>query len=80
MTVTRTDQDRPSVSTPESDDLDACDGFVVLQADPLTGDLDCYGPYSGPRASAEADRRRDELLAEDLQGVAVFVVRHHDRR
>jgi hypothetical protein len=57
--------------------LGECDGFLVLVADPVTGDVDAYGPFSGQAAALDADRRRDELDIEGLHEVAVRLVRFH---
>ncbi len=58
-------------------DIDACDGYVVVVADPATGAVDSHGPFDGIGAATEADRRRHELDAEHLTDVAVHVVRWH---
>lgn len=58
-------------------DIDACDGYVVLVADPATSAVDTHGPFDGMAAAIEADRRRHELDAEDLHDVVVRVVRWH---
>nr|WP_218891229.1 hypothetical protein [Actinomycetospora corticicola] len=57
--------------------MDACDAYVVIVADPSTGALDSYGPFDGPAAMLDADRRRRDLDAGDLGDVNVAVVRHH---
>lgn len=54
--------------------LGECDGYLVLVADPVTGDVDAYGPFSGQAAALDADRRRDELDIEGLLEVAVRLV------
>ncbi|WP_018334097.1 hypothetical protein [Actinomycetospora chiangmaiensis] len=59
------------------DRLDACDAYVVLVADPATGALDSYGPFDGPHALIDAERRRRDLDEGDLGDVNVAVVRHH---
>ncbi|MDL5155849.1 hypothetical protein [Actinomycetospora termitidis] len=59
------------------DRLDSCDAYVVLVADPATGALDSYGPFDGPTALFDAERRRQELDQGDLDDVGVTVVRHH---
>jgi hypothetical protein len=64
----------------EPDDLDQCDGLMVLVLDPVTGAADTYGPYPAGRARAEAHGRRQELDAEDLTEVTVALVRHHRPR
>lgn len=72
------DDARPDpTDTVPDDDTDSCDGYVVLVADPQTTAADTYGPYPGTVAVAEADRRRRELDAEELDDVTVLVVRHH---
>ncbi|HWN26683.1 MAG TPA: hypothetical protein VNP37_06930 [Actinomycetospora sp.] len=62
------------------DELEHCDGLMVLVLDPVTGAADTYGPYPASRARAEADGRRQELDAEDLTDVTVALVRHHRPR
>jgi hypothetical protein len=62
------------------DELEQCDGVMVLVLDPVTGAADTYGPYPAGRARAEADGRRQELDAEDLTDVTVALVRHHRPR
>ncbi|PVZ14931.1 hypothetical protein [Actinomycetospora cinnamomea] len=64
----------------EPDELEHCDGLMVLVLDPVTGAADTYGPYPAGRARAEADGRRQELDAEDLTDVTVALVRHHRPR
>ena len=72
------DDVRPDPSdTVPGDDTDSCDGYVVLVVDPQTTAADTYGPYPGTVAVSEADRRRRELDAEELDDVTVIVVRHH---
>ncbi len=66
----------PSV---ELEDGDGYDGYVVLVVDPVTGDVDAYGPFTGPGATHDADRRRAELEAENLHEVTVQVVRLYHR-
>lgn len=58
-------------------ELDVCDGYVVLVVDPVTGDSDAHGPFSGPVAAHDADARRREFDAENLWDVLVSVVRLH---
>jgi hypothetical protein len=58
-------------------DIDACDGYVVMVADPATSAVDTHGPFDGMAAAIEADRRRHELDAEELHDVVVRVVRWH---
>ncbi|HEY2193928.1 MAG TPA: hypothetical protein VGH76_16750 [Actinomycetospora sp.] len=58
-------------------DIDACDGYVVMVADPDTCAVDTHGPFTGLEAAIEADRRRHELDAEELHDVVVRVVRWH---
>ena len=62
---------------PSAEALEACDGWLVLVADPATGDLDTYGPYLHPGAARDAERRRRELDDEDLTDVVVTLVRWH---
>jgi hypothetical protein len=69
-----------AVPTRGHDELEQCDGLMVLVLDPVTGAADTYGPYPASRARAEADGRRQELDAEDLTDVTVALVRHHRPR
>lgn len=62
------------------DDLEQCDGLMVLVLDPVTGAADTYGPYDAERARVEASGRRVELDREDLTDVCVTLVRHHRPR
>lgn len=62
---------------PTAETLETCDGWLVLVADPATGDLDTYGPYPHPEAARDAERRRRELDDEDLGDVVVTLVRWH---
>lgn len=64
----------------EPDDLEHCDGLMVLVLDPVTGAADTYGPYPAGRARAEAHGRREELDREHLTEVTVALVRHHHAR
>ena len=48
--------------------------FVVVVADPVTGEVDVFGPYDRAAGDAEVERRRRELDAEDLQDVIVVLV------
>ena len=61
------------------DDIDHCDGLMVLVLDPVTGDADTYGPFEAGRAHVEANVRREELDREELTEVTVTLVRHHAR-
>jgi hypothetical protein len=58
-------------------DIDACDGYLVVVSDPDTGAVDAHGPFDGIGAAMEADRRRHELDAEELDDVVIRVVRWH---
>ena len=60
------------------DQLDSCDGYVVLVSDPATGAIDSYGPFDGTSALIDAAQRRHGLDDGDLTDVAVTVVRHHN--
>jgi hypothetical protein len=62
------------------DDLEQCDGLMVLVLDPVTGAADTYGPYDAERAQVEASGRRIELDRENLTDVCVTLVRHHRTR
>lgn len=70
----------PLSELPEPDELEGCDGLMVLVLDPVTGAADTYGPYPAGRARAEAHGRRQELDREDLTEVTVALVRHHRPR
>lgn len=50
------------------------EGFVVVVADPLTNEIDCYGPYADRgQADHEAAWRSAELTLADLPEVIVTV-------
>lgn len=53
---------------------DDVDEFVVVMADPVTGEVDAFGPYAPCVARAEVARRRTELVAEGLGEVLVLAV------
>lgn len=57
--------------------LDECDGYVVLVADPQTGEMDSHGPYDGPSALAAAENARTSCDAEGLTDVVVRISRLH---
>ena len=50
------------------------DVFVVIVADPVTGEVDAFGPFDESVAQSEVARRRSELDAEDLGDVLVTPV------
>ncbi|PVZ11177.1 hypothetical protein [Actinomycetospora cinnamomea] len=53
----------------------ACpDAWVVLVADPVTGETDAFGPFDREAARADAARRRAEHAAEGLDEVLVVTV------
>ncbi|WP_018332102.1 hypothetical protein [Actinomycetospora chiangmaiensis] len=56
---------------------DGTSSFIVLVLDPVTGELDSYGPYDYPGALVEACRRREEFDRGDLVDVLVAVVPLH---
>ena len=58
-------------------ELDDCDGYVVLVADPETGDSETYGPFAGLAAVLDAQRRRQDFDAEGLDDVLVTITRLH---
>jgi hypothetical protein len=58
-------------------DIDACDGYLVVVSDPDTGAVDAHGPFDGLGAAVEADRRRHEFDAAQLDDVVINVVRWH---
>ncbi|WP_433802809.1 hypothetical protein [Actinomycetospora sp. CA-084318] len=51
--------------------------FVVLVLDPVTEELDSYGPYEYRAALAAAALRREEYDREDLGEVMIVVVPLH---
>ena len=57
--------------------LDVCDSYVVVVADPQTGEADAHGPYQGAAAVCAADRSRRELDAGGLSDVQVSITRLH---
>ena len=57
-----------------------CDGYVVLVADPETGEADAHGPYDGLGATRHAQRLRSDFDHAELDDVLVRIVRlHHPR-
>lgn len=48
--------------------------YVVIVADPVTGEVDAFGPFEEAVASFEVARRRSELDSEDLGDVVVTSV------
>jgi hypothetical protein len=58
-------------------ELDACDSYIVLVADPQTQESDAHGPYSGPAALCVADGFRRDLNSDGLCDVEVSVTRLH---
>jgi hypothetical protein len=71
---------RPFAATShgEADGLRGDDAFVVVVGDPVTGELDCYGPYDLRVAEREARRLRGEFDVADLPEVVVTVARCSD--
>lgn len=57
--------------------LDDCDGYVVLAADPQTGEVDAHGPFAGLGAVTAAEDLRATFDREDLTDVVVQIVRWH---
>ena len=57
--------------------LDHCDGYVVLAADPQTGEVDAHGPFAGLGAVTAAEDLRATFDREDLTDVVVQIVRWH---
>ncbi|MGH4026937.1 MAG: hypothetical protein ACRDRV_20380 [Pseudonocardiaceae bacterium] len=57
-----------------------CDGYVVLVADPETGEADAHGPYDGLGATRQAQQLRSDFDRAELADVLVRIVRlHHPR-
>ncbi len=48
--------------------------FVVVMADPVTGEIDAFGPFAAAIAEREVARRRAELAAEGLAEVLVVAI------
>jgi hypothetical protein len=57
--------------------LQKCDGYIVLSLDPQTGEIDAHGPYDGLVATLTAGRKRQEFDDGELHDVHVGVVRLH---
>ena len=57
--------------------LNACDGYVALVVDPVTKEIDAYGPLEGPDAVLHAGRLRAELDETGLPEVHVRLCRLH---
>lgn len=64
-------------SEPPRRPLRGTSAFVVLVLDPVTGEMDSYGPYAYELALVEASRRREEFDRECLDEVLVVVVPLH---
>lgn len=62
------------------EDLDECDGYVVLVFDPQTGELDAHGPYEGVDATIRAEEMRSEFDSDGLRDVIVRISRLHEPR
>lgn len=65
--------------TQQPDDLDGCDGYLVIVADPDSRAMDAYGPLDEFSATREVDLRRQELDTEQLYDIFTGVVRWHHR-
>jgi hypothetical protein len=63
-----------------AEDLDECDGYVVLVFDPQTGELDAHGPYEGVDATIRAEEMRTEFDSDGLRDVIVRISRLHEPR
>jgi hypothetical protein len=48
--------------------------WVVLVADPVTGETDAFGPFDREAAAVDAERRRVEHASEGLDEVLVVTV------
>ncbi|WP_433784234.1 hypothetical protein ACQPX6_28935 [Actinomycetospora sp. CA-101289] len=48
--------------------------WVVLVADPITGETDAFGPFDREAARLDAERRRAEHASEGLHEVLVVTV------
>jgi hypothetical protein len=57
--------------------VDRCAGYVVLVADPDTGEVDAHGPFDGLAATLMADELRAELDAGRRPEVQVSINRLH---
>ena len=57
-----------------------CDGYVVLVADPETGEADAHGPYDGLGATRHAQQLRSDFDHAELGDVLVRIVRLHRPR
>lgn len=62
----------------EHDDLDQCDGYVVLIADPATAQVECYGPFEDVvDAAALVVQSREDCDRWEFDEVIVELVRWH---
>ena len=68
----------PATPHGEANGLRSDDAYVVVVGDPVTGELDCYGPYGLRVAEREARRLRGEFDIADLPEVVVTVARCSD--
>lgn len=72
--------DRSAALLAAAEDLDECDGYVVLVFDPQTGELDAHGPYEGVDATIRAEEMRSEFDSDGLRDVIVRISRLHEPR
>lgn len=78
--VIRVQNERSAALLAAAEDLDECDGYVVLVFDPETSELDAHGPYEGVSATLRADAMRREFDRDGLPDVIVRITRLHDPR
>ena len=60
--------------------LDECDAYVVVIADPQTGEVDAQGPLDGAEALLLVEDLRASFDAEELTDVVIRISRLHTRR
>ena len=82
MSGMRDDRSARAIHSPEQfldrvAELDACDSYVVVVADPQSRESDAHGPYSGPVAVCVADGFRRDFNEGGLADVEVTVTRLH---
>jgi hypothetical protein len=69
--------DWPDLLADMTTELDACSGYVVTVTDPLTDEVDAYGPFTADVAVGEAERILGDLHGLGLRDVVVRMVRLH---
>lgn len=69
--------DWPDLLADMTTELDECSGYVVMVTDPVTDEVDAYGPMTADVAVEEAERILRDLHGQGLRDVVVRMVRLH---